>query len=1408
DLGRYVHEEAEKSALREPPTAKRYKIAGANDNGKAKLAGKPKDIRDENALPAIVASLKALLAEELQMEMSEINDKMQFVDIGLDSITGVTWIRKINEKYKIAIEATKIYSWPTLEQLGQYVLGVLISNEKMDHDTISLDPRQYSRKSTPPPTKSTLQSRRLISWRNNKRLYGKSSLNEYSKEPIAVVGMAGKFPMARNLDEYWDNLSAGKNCISEIPRSRWNFEQWYQAGKATPGKTNCKWMGALEDCDLFDAMFFNISPAEAECMDPQQRLFLQACWHGIEHAGYNPKLLSGSKCGVYVGCAAGDYLFLSRKHMLSAHGFTGGATSILAARIAYFLNLNGPCLSIDTACSSSLVAIANACESLRAGTSDWALAGGVCVMATPQMHIRASQTGMLSPDGQCYTFDNKANGFVPGEGVGVVVLKRLADALKDNDLILGKIQGWGINQDGKTNGITAPNAEMQTRLEQEVYDNYSIDPTGIQLIEAHGTGTKLGDPIEVSALKEAFKKYTTKMNYCALTSVKSNIGHCLTAAGISGFIKILLAIKNKKIPPTINYQKLNDHISLEESPFYINDRLRDWNCNEDRCAAISSFGFSGTNAHVVIAEYNESSSIRRKNPVVKLNEMVMVPLSAKTQKELVKKAIDLQSFIKNGKENIDLTVLAYTLQVGREPMDKRLGVMAESLADLNSKLIAFINGKEKIDGVYLGRAKSSKEEMSLIHDDPELHETILNQWIEKRKLSKLMDLWVKGLEINWKKLYGVNIPARMHLPLYPFAEERYWIESGHYMLSEEPHLKDEVGHPLLHRNLSNFGVQRYLSRFTSDDCNIEKSTFTGLCMLIPATCIELACAAIINAGRSDMKTTTIAMKDGEWEDSASIDDTTKILTELSINDEGNIEYIIKMQKETDEVVRHRGTAVCVDGNTTEYADIEAVKMEMHPGTVDLEQYIGSLKARGVEGGILRHTIKEFLCGEDQVVAAMELPKSMKHNDGYYIHPNILQSAFHICHKLLPENAFSSTSPVCPKSYESAQYNCATSEKMYAWISSDKSRASENGTPLMDLILCDFNGKICASINGIEFTRGRQSSSTMSISQYGVQDNVSYVPKWEKAALSNFNDSINHSSILIVCSGGSYGFEKTIQDYYRDRGIEHITFLRMGDKSEKISENVWVCNIYDSDWYKSYPIKLDKVDAVYFCAITDDSSGLTTKNKLINCQESNEIQFLRLFKYLNESGSIAEYVDTYIITCNTTTLGSSRNNPWGAAVTGLGYSLAQGNYRFLVRNIDLSAKDLATQGKRINTLAAVLNEPYSDRGEQIKIEGGIRYRRVFYSLRWAQNETGAIKQDGAYLILGGSGTIGTIITRHLLKKYHATVIWIGRSSKESEKVSKALAAFEVFGSRLHYVQADATDIDSMNNAVKSIKERGI
>ncbi|MFF2445404.1 type I polyketide synthase, partial [Priestia megaterium] len=400
-----------------------------------------------------------------------------------------------------------------------------------------------------------------------------------------------------------------RNSVRDVPASRWDIEQYYSPRPGEKGKTSCRSMGYLEDADCFDPLFFNISPLEAEGLDPQQRLFLQEAYGAFEDAGHDPQSLSKKKCGVFLGISGNEYSFLVFRNGAETNAATSGSNAIAASRIAYFLNLKGPAIALDTACSSSLVALHLAQQALASHEIDIALVGGVSLYLLPDTYVGMSEAGMLSPQGRCRSFDNDADGFVPGEGVGALVLKRLSDAEADHDHIYGVVVASGTNQDGKTNGITAPSANSQMDLVRTVYDRHGIDAASIGYVEMHGTGTKLGDPIELDALGTVYRERGVPTGSCAVGSVKSNIGHTSAAAGVAGVHKVLLSMRHGRLVPSLNFETPNEHVDFANSPFHVNTRLRPWEPQrgrEPRRAAVSSFGFSGTNAHVVLEGYRNA----------------------------------------------------------------------------------------------------------------------------------------------------------------------------------------------------------------------------------------------------------------------------------------------------------------------------------------------------------------------------------------------------------------------------------------------------------------------------------------------------------------------------------------------------------------------------------------------------------------------------------------------------------------------------------------------------------------------------------------------------------------------------------------------------------------------------------
>ena len=421
-------------------------------------------------------------------------------------------------------------------------------------------------------------------------------------EPVAIVGLAGRFPGAADIDGLWDLLRDGRVGIDEIPADRWDVAAYFDADPDAPGKMYTRRGGFLPEVDRFDPHFFGISPREAVSMDPQQRLLLETTWRALEDAAISPGRLAGTQAGVFVGLSNIDYYRMAFSDPAAVDPYFGSGTSgsVAAGRISYVLGLRGPSLTVDTACSSSLVAVHLACQSLRNKECGVALAGGVNLILSPDINIACSKAKMMSPDGLCRTFDARADGYVRSEGCAVVVLKRLSDAERDGDRILAVIRGSAVNQDGRSSGLTVPNGPAQEAVVRRALDAAGVESRDVAYVEAHGTGTSLGDPIEVRALGRVMADRGPAGVPLAIGSIKANIGHLEAAAGIAGLAKVVLALRHESIPGHPHLGERNPHIDWPSLPIDVLSTARPWPAGGGRrIAGVSSFGFSGTNAHVI-----------------------------------------------------------------------------------------------------------------------------------------------------------------------------------------------------------------------------------------------------------------------------------------------------------------------------------------------------------------------------------------------------------------------------------------------------------------------------------------------------------------------------------------------------------------------------------------------------------------------------------------------------------------------------------------------------------------------------------------------------------------------------------------------------------------------------------------
>jgi myxalamid-type polyketide synthase MxaD len=520
-------------------------------------------------------------------------------------------------------------------------------------------------------------------------------------EPIAIIGMGCRFPGGSASPEaFWEMLREGRDGITEVPPDRWDSSELYHPDPQRPGRISTRWGGFIDSVDEFDARFFGINPREAEQMDPQQRLLLEVAFEALEAGGQPTSRLAGSRTGVYVGLIGVEYGLLQMADIrgLDAYSGTGTSYSIASGRLAYQFGFHGPAVTIDTACSSSLATIHMACEALRRGECDLALAGGVSVMLTPISLLSMSRMGVLSPDGRCRTLDRDAKGFAPGEGCGLVVLKRLSDAQADGDPILALIRGSAVNQDGRTNVLSAPNGRAQAEVVRRALDAAGVNPSDITFLELHGTATTYGDPIEIDALRDVFGPRSRGSPPCLLGAVKTNIGHTGAASGVAGVIKTVLALRHRLVPPNLHFVELNPHIRMDDSPFVIPVRTVAWDAEAPRLAGVSAFGWSGTNVHLVLSE----APVREPTPAAANRPIHVLPISAGDDRALEGLVAAVRGRLDDGAGAPPIGDIAYTAGARRSHHAHRISAVgcdrAELAAGIAGALAARPAAERRSDG--------------------------------------------------------------------------------------------------------------------------------------------------------------------------------------------------------------------------------------------------------------------------------------------------------------------------------------------------------------------------------------------------------------------------------------------------------------------------------------------------------------------------------------------------------------------------------------------------------------------------------------------------------------------------------------------------------------------------------------
>ncbi|WP_158542960.1 SDR family NAD(P)-dependent oxidoreductase [Phytoactinopolyspora halophila] len=807
---------------------------------------------DTGSLQARVrADLKEKVSALLRIPRERIDPGENLADFGFDSVSLTDLAGELSSHFGIAITPALFFDCPTLETLSRhyatehadvlatfYVGGpdpgiddeqraVAVSpHEAADPAPVVGDPAPVAADPAPVAARSPV------------RAAGRS---DDVPEPIAIIGMSGRFPDARTVDELWAILRDGREAVRDIPEDRF------------PGYGGAWRCGLVPGVSEFDPLFFEITPADARAMDPRQRLLLQESWNALEDAGYGADKIESQTVGMFVGVESGNYATL-----LDEPGkVTSNHEGVLAARLAYFLNLGGPAMAINTACSSGLVAAHEACWSLRNGECDTALAAGVNLMTTSDSFVAADEAGMLSPDGRCYAFDQRANGMVPGEAVAVVALKRLSDAEADRDRILGVIRGSGLNYDGKTNGITAPSSQSQTDLIRGIHDRYRIDPAAIDCVFTHGTGTRLGDPIEINALWRAFDGRTAERGSCALVTTKPNVGHALAASGLVSLIGLVQALRHQTIPASLYCEHPSDYVDWDTSPFYVNTSRNTWprTSSRGRIGAVSAFGISGTNAHMIVEEYAAEPAA----PPVGHPASHLLVLSARTPEELDQLRTQISDHLRSeASAGVDLTRVSYTLLTGRHHHRHRCAIVVR---DVDEALDVWSQSGRaaRPDQMFTGTVPREFQPQEMLQD---YAVGLLSRARERhgdgaqQVLLALADLYCQGYDLPWASLFGEPSPVPVSLPTYPFAREHHWASgpASRGGADGEPAARAGIVHPLLHENTSDLTEQRFTSTFSPETAFVQDHDAWGAGVVPWAVQLEMARAAVTLSAAGDERT--------------------------------------------------------------------------------------------------------------------------------------------------------------------------------------------------------------------------------------------------------------------------------------------------------------------------------------------------------------------------------------------------------------------------------------------------------------------------------------------------------------------------------------------------------------------------
>ncbi|WP_205297256.1 SDR family NAD(P)-dependent oxidoreductase [Candidatus Pantoea multigeneris] len=1218
-------------------------------------------------------------------------------------------------------------------------------------------------------------------------------------QDIAIIGLSGRYPGANDLDAFWANLTAGVDSVTEIPLSRWDYNLHYSPERGPKDKVYSKWGGFIDNIDQFDSQYFNISPREAELLDPQERLFLQTAWECVSDASYSRHALSTSQVGVYVGVMWAQYQCIETTAEQYKTGFPMSLHSSVANRVSFYFNLNGPSVALDTMCSSSLTALHMACQAIQNGDCQMAIAGGINLIVHPMKYYQLGQSQFLSSEGRCRAFGEGGDGYVPGEGMGAVLLKPLQQALADGDQIHGVIKATAINHGGKTSGFTVPNQAAQSNVISHAFQRAGWEPATVDYIEAHGTGTQLGDPIEIAGLSKAFTRINAEKGVntpllpgsCRIGSVKSNIGHLESAAGIAGLTKILLQMRHRQFVPSLHAQTLNSRINFETSTFRVVQSPEAWHAKpgSPRRAGLSAFGAGGSNASVLI---EEAPTLSVTAPVI--GGSCLWVLSADSETRLsayVERMITfLTQAVASPETSPVLADLAFSSLIGREAMAERLAVVASSPADLLGKLEQY-RDEGSARQVFRGRIAGSNDRLDAILD-PEQLETLVTGLVQERQLVRLGRLWTTTLDVNWEHFArplcepaaSAGGPRRVSFPALPLNTRRHWLA-----LPGEPGTQGRTHalHPLIDENISTLAQQKFSKKLTGQESWLRDHVIgrEKARVILPGSAyVEMIRAA----GQLAIENSwcVAAIRNLMWMNAVEIEDEPVALAiDLVYQDHESVKIGVRnlntdvIAAEAELVYRAREVDVA-----DEWIDLDALRSRGLREN-DRAAFYADFAKMGFAYGPGYQVTQERYRFADAALSYLCLPDSVSSPDAFCLHPSLLDGALRTCLAvgLTPTDP---GTPIVPFYLGEIEFRHPLGKACYVYATPVQATEADSHVQKHDIALLDTDGRVLARLKAFA-ARALEKGATASLPA-PQQDVRYYGYDWQPALLAAAAQVSTTSQILVLSNDAQlsealralYGDAATVigvqpGDHYQQQDPHHFS---LDAQSPADIERLCV-QLKAQQLWPTHIVHALGAD-VHFDTLTGAESaaqlhaGLQTLRHL----------FIALEK--GQPGQVMRCMHVYRAQ-------RAQVEPQQDAISGYARSLLTINHRFELFTLRSDAGNTTALAGEI--YQECVQRPASLPGLELAYWNGQRYQRQLVEIAPpAATGTGQAEKlpfihGGHYLITGGAGKLGLLMAHYLASRYQAHIVLNGRSADISNEVQQQLIALRELGADVRYIAAD-------------------